>query len=84
MVNRFIRETAAYGRSDSLPKMAGDRDLHATISPLPRDQRAKQPKEPESAASATKPAPIKKEESLPIDEPHVPEETTDSEGQINS
>ena len=53
VVNRFIRETAAYGRSDSLPKLAGDRDLHATISPLPRDQRAKNPNEPESAPSGS-------------------------------
>ncbi|HAM71760.1 MAG TPA: translation initiation factor IF-3, partial [Verrucomicrobiales bacterium] len=58
VVNRFIRETAAYGKADALPKMAGDRDLHATITPLPRDQRAK--RAPESTATpattSTRPA----------------------------
>lgn len=43
VVNRFIEETAAYGRADAVPKMAGDRDLHVIINPLPRDQRAKRP-----------------------------------------
>jgi translation initiation factor IF-3 len=41
IVNKLIQETAAYGKADALPKMAGDRDLHVIISPLPRDQRAK-------------------------------------------
>jgi translation initiation factor IF-3 len=45
IVNKFIQQTAPYGRPDSVPKLAGDRDLHAVISPLPRDQRAKRPKE---------------------------------------
>ncbi|HXJ62044.1 MAG TPA: translation initiation factor IF-3 [Verrucomicrobiae bacterium] len=43
IVNKFIEETTPYGRVDAAPKMAGDRDLHALISPLPRDQRAKRP-----------------------------------------
>jgi len=43
MVNRFVRETAAYGRADSPPKMLGDRDLNVVISPLPRHQRANAP-----------------------------------------
>lgn len=43
VVNRFIQETAAYGRADSPPKMLGDRDLNVIISPLPRDKRAKPP-----------------------------------------
>ena len=45
VVNKFIEETAAFGRTDALPKMAGDRDLHVIISPLPRDQRAKRARE---------------------------------------
>jgi translation initiation factor IF-3 len=32
VVNKFIRDTAAYGRPDALPKMAGDRDLHVIIT----------------------------------------------------
>jgi translation initiation factor IF-3 len=46
VVNKFIQEAAGYGKADSLPKMAGDRDLHVILSPLPRDQRAKRAREP--------------------------------------
>ena len=45
VVNRFIQEVAAYGRADAPPKMLGDRDLNAIISPLPRNKRAKHPRE---------------------------------------
>ena len=45
VVNRFVKEAAAYGQADSPPKMAGDRDLNVIISPLPRDKRAKHPRE---------------------------------------
>ena len=56
VLNRFVREAAAYGHADSPPKMLGDRDLNVLISPLPRDKRAKKPQpapppEPPSAAS---------------------------------
>ena len=42
VMNRFIEAAAAWGRADSPPKMLGDRDLNAVISPLPRDKRGKQ------------------------------------------
>lgn len=61
VMNRFIRESAPFGRADALPKMAGDRDLHAMINPLPKDQRAKSPKRAESApppSGAPKPTDI--------------------------
>jgi len=45
VVNQFIQDVAAYGRVDAPPKMLGDRDLNATISPLPRDKRAKHQRE---------------------------------------
>jgi translation initiation factor IF-3 len=45
VMNKFVREATAFGRADAPPKMAGDRDLHVIISPLPRDQRAKNPAE---------------------------------------
>jgi translation initiation factor IF-3 len=51
VVNRFVKEVAAYGRVDSPPKMLGDRDLNATISPLPRDKRPKHPREKTPADS---------------------------------
>jgi translation initiation factor IF-3 len=44
VLNRFVREAAAYGHADSPPKMLGDRDLNVLISPLPRDKRPKKPK----------------------------------------
>ncbi len=45
VVNRFVKEAAAYGQADAPPKMAGDRDLNVIISPLPREKRAKRPRE---------------------------------------
>ena len=43
VVNQFIKDVAAYGQADSPPKMLGDRDLNAVLSPLPRNKRAKNP-----------------------------------------
>jgi translation initiation factor IF-3 len=45
VMNQFIQEVAAYGRADAPPKMLGDRDLNAIISPLPRNKRARNPRE---------------------------------------
>ena len=44
VVNKFVREVAAYGHADSPPKMLGDRDLNVLLTPLPRDKRAKNPR----------------------------------------
>ena len=49
VVNQFIQDVAAYGQVDAPPKMLGDRDLNAIISPLPRNKRAKHPREPSTA-----------------------------------
>jgi translation initiation factor IF-3 len=57
VVNQFIQDVAGYGRVDAPPKMLGDRDLNAVISPLPRNQRAKKPKE---LSSEDSPLPPKK------------------------
>ena len=65
VVNKFIVEAAAYGKADALPKMAGDRDLHVILSPLPREKRAKHARESQaretppvnSAPPDTKPNP---------------------------
>jgi translation initiation factor IF-3 len=54
VVNQFIQDVAAYGQVDAPPKMLGDRDLNAIISPLPRNKRAKHPREL-SAADARAP-----------------------------
>src|SRR6516162_9001096 len=45
VVNRFVKEVAAYGQADSPPKMLGDRDLNVVLSPLHRDKRAKNPRQ---------------------------------------
>ena len=45
VMNRFVKEIAAYGQADSPPKMMGDRDLNVVLSPLPRDKRAKSPRQ---------------------------------------
>jgi len=52
IVNRFVIETAAYGKADSPPKMLGDRDLNVVISPLPRSQRGKAPRLPDAVPPA--------------------------------
>jgi len=44
VVNRFVREVAAYGHADSPPKMLGDRDLNVLLTPLPKDKRPKKAK----------------------------------------
>lgn len=44
VVNQFIQAVAAYGRVDAPPKMLGDRDLTAVISPLPHNKRAQNPR----------------------------------------
>lgn len=55
VVNQFIKEVAAYGRADAPPKMLGERDLNAIISPLPREKRAKNPRKVLPADSASPP-----------------------------
>jgi len=58
VINQLIKDVAAYGQADSPPKMLGDRDLNAVLSPLPRNKRAKNPRElaPPVAAPATEPS----------------------------
>jgi translation initiation factor IF-3 len=59
VMNRFVREAAAYGHADSPPKMLGDRDMNVLLTPLPKDKRAKKPapaKAPEPPPAAAGPA----------------------------
>jgi translation initiation factor IF-3 len=55
VVNRFVKEAAAWGQADSPPKMLGDRDLNVVLSPLPRNKRAKHPHPTESAVPPESP-----------------------------
>ena len=50
VVNKFVADVALYGHADSPPKMLGDRDLNVVLSPLPRNKRAKNPRQAEKAA----------------------------------
>lgn len=55
VVNQFIQDVAAYGQVDAPPKMLGERDLNAIISPLPRNKRAKNPRDLSAADSELPP-----------------------------
>jgi translation initiation factor IF-3 len=45
LVNQFVNDLALYGHADSPPKLLGDRDLNVTLSPLPRNKRAPNPRQ---------------------------------------
>ena len=56
VINRFVAATAAYGRTDTPPKLLGDRDLNVTIIPLPKDKRPKQKAEKATPSAESLPA----------------------------
>jgi len=74
VVNRFVKETAAWGQADAPPKMLGDRDLNAVISPLPRNKRAKNPHQTETPKAQEPP-----DAPEPPDMPESPESTESPE-----
>lgn len=53
VVNKFVSEVALYGHADSPPKMLGDRDLNVVITPLPRNKRARNPREQAAEPSSS-------------------------------
>jgi translation initiation factor IF-3 len=56
-VGRFLTEVAAFGHPDFEPKLLG-RGINVMISPLPRNKRAKNPRQVEGGqASAPAPSP---------------------------
>ncbi len=57
VVNRFVKEAAPWGHPDSPPKMLGDRDLNAILSPLPRNKRAKNPRADQTLPASEPPSP---------------------------
>jgi translation initiation factor IF-3 len=63
VVNKFLADLASYGHPDFLPKLIG-RGIHAMVSPLPRNKRAKNPRLIESshgpAPANNRPAPPQK------------------------
>ncbi len=52
VIKKFITEVAPYGQPDFQPKLVG-RGITLMISPLPRNKRAKNPRQTESAAPAS-------------------------------
>jgi translation initiation factor IF-3 len=44
VLNNFVKEVAPYAQADSPPKMLGDRDLNVTLTPFPKERRARPPK----------------------------------------
>jgi translation initiation factor IF-3 len=74
VVNQFVKDVALYGQADSPPKMAGDRDLTVVLSPLPRNKRAKNPRQaqlpglPQLPDQPPTPAPPPEEAPAPLPE----------------
>jgi translation initiation factor IF-3 len=58
-VEKFVQELRPWGQADYTPKLAG-RNIHVTISPLPKNKRAKHPEEAEAQGPTTPPAPTQK------------------------
>jgi translation initiation factor IF-3 len=55
LMNRLVSELAEFGQADSPPKLLGDRDLNVLVSPLPKNKRAKNPRQtplPEPASDS--------------------------------
>jgi translation initiation factor IF-3 len=55
VVQRFIRELAPYGLAIDQPKIVG-RSINVIVNPLPRNKRAKNPRESAEAGAPPKPA----------------------------
>jgi translation initiation factor IF-3 len=51
-VNRFIAELQPFGHPDAQPKLIG-RGINVMISPLPRNKRAKNPRQPEDESHSS-------------------------------
>lgn len=70
VVNRFIAEVAPYGIADTPPKLLGDRDLNVTLTPLPRNKRAKNPRQSHQPLPSTgTPVPNTSGETTPESQP---------------
>jgi len=66
VIQKFLTEIAPYGHQDFDPKLIG-RGIHAMLSPLPRNKRARNPYQPETA-----PVPDRVPASVSAGNSHVP------------
>jgi hypothetical protein len=57
VVNKFLADITPYGHQDFEPKLIG-RGINVMISPLPRNKRAKHPRQTEGQAAAPAPHPV--------------------------
>ena len=60
VVNKFVQAVAPFGNPDFNPKLIG-RGIHAMISPLPRNKRAKNPREMADGSLPVNPDKIREE-----------------------
>jgi translation initiation factor IF-3 len=67
VIHKFLAEVAPFGHPDFEPKLIG-RGINVMISPLPRNKRAKNPKQPEAGghAPATQPHPENNHQPTPV------------------
>jgi translation initiation factor IF-3 len=68
VVARFTKDLGSYGHPDAEPRLVG-KGLHVMVMPLPRNRRAKNPRQPDAAAA---PAPAEEEESEEDEIPEAP------------
>jgi translation initiation factor IF-3 len=65
VVNKFVSDVAPYGHADSPPKLLGDRDLNVVLMPLPRNKRARNPRQEAAEAPSSSPPPTPQTEPSP-------------------
>jgi len=78
VVQKFIADVSAYGHPDFEPKLVG-RGIHAMISPLPRNKRAKAPGPGEEPTLLATPSPQARAAGNPPARPVPVERSSDSQ-----
>jgi len=69
VVQKFLAEIAPYGHPDFSPKLIG-KGINVMISPLPRNKRAKNPKQAEHETEAHRPEPHESRQPQQNHQPH--------------
>ena len=86
VINKFLGEIAPYGHPDFQPKLVG-RSINLMISPLPRNKRAKHPREGATGDTASQAEPENKPDSQggsQAAKPKVPVSEKPQSGGLNS
>jgi translation initiation factor IF-3 len=89
VIQKFLAEIAAYGHPDFEPKLVG-RGISVMISPLPRNKRAKNPRQNEGGESPSVPAPVRNNEEhhevtpVHVQRPPKPQPTAPKPGFANT